>query len=222
MIDNMISDNDLKEIVEHISKDSRYGTDNSLGSQALRQCPMNNDNAIIAMKIAIIDMENSTQLSRLLGHKKGRSLNLIDIVNKIQSIPFDARVESGDRTLVSELSKWSSEKGLNLFSFFSKYCTYHNYDIYDKDDYSIYDNVVKERIGDYLTVDDCRFLFGDNIKIRKGQTISSFVCNRIEEMRKSCDYESYCNVIDYVLDKHNITRDKKRRELDSYIWYKNR
>lgn len=217
-----ISDDDLIRAVRDIRDDARYGVDNGFSEKVLEEYPLNTDRAIIAMKIALIDMENSTQLSRLLGDKGSRSINLKDIVDKIQSISFDERVTAGDRSLVSELSLWSSGLGLNLFSFFSKYCTYHNSYAHKKDDYSIYDKVVKDHIGDYLSLADCQRLFGDDAMPRKSQTISSFVSNKIEKVRQTCDYEQYCRIIDYLLAKYAVARPNARRDLDWFIWYRNR
>ncbi len=218
----LLSDTDLIQVIEDMYGDARYGVSNDFTKKSLEKYPDNIDTTTIAMKIAIVDMENSTQLSRQLGEKGNRNINLSDIVDKLQSIEFDERVANGDRSLVSELSLWSKSKGLNLFSFFSKYCTYHNTCVYSRDDYSIFDGVVKEHIGDYLSLEDCRQLFGPDTKLRKGQTITRLVSSKIEAMRQSCDYEQYCQLIDFLLDKYQITRPNKRRELDWFIWYRNR
>lgn len=218
----VFSDTDLAQVVQDMYGDSRYGIDNGFTQKSLEKYPNNTDSAVIAMKIAIVDMENSTQLSRLLGEKRTRNINLKDIVGKIQSIPFDERVARGDLSLVSELSLWSSSLGLNLFSFFSKYCTYHNTYVYHKDDFSIFDKVVKEHLGDYLSLADCREFFGADIKLRKGQTVAKFVDGKIEAMRQSCDYGQYVRLVDFLLQRHCIARPNKRRELDWFIWYRNR
>lgn len=216
------SDSDLVQVIQDMHDDSRYGVDNGFTQKAFEKFPDNSDRTTIAMKIALVDMENSTQLSRLLGEKGTRNINLKDIVSKLESIPFDERVANGDPTLVSELSLWSSSLGLNLFSFFSKYCTYHNNFVYKKDDYSIFDKVVKEHLGDYLSIEDCREFFGSDTRLRKNQTVAKLVDSKIEEMRKSCDYEGYTDFINFLLNKHSITRPHKRRELDWFIWYRNR
>ena len=218
----ILSDFDLAQVIRDMRDDSRYGIDNGFTEKAFEKYPDNTDRTTIAMKIALVDMENSTQLSRLLGEKGTRNINLKDIVSKLESIPFDERVAGGDPSLVSELSKWSSGLGLNLFSFFSKYCTYHNTFVYKKDDYSIFDKVVKEHLGDYLSLTDCQEFFGTETKLRKGQSVTKLVDSRIEEMRKTCDYEQYSRFIDFLLDKNSITRPSKRRELDWFIWYRNR
>ena len=218
----VFSDTDFAQVVHDMYGDSRYGIDNGFTQKAFEQYPDNTDRTTIAMKIAIVDMENSTQLSRLLGDKGTRNINLKDIVDKIEAVSFDERVASGDQSLVGELSRWSSSLGLNLFSFFSKYCTYHNTYVYHKDDYSIFDKVVKEHIGDYLSLADCQEFFGVDTKLRKGQTVTKLVDSKIEEMRRACDYEQYCNLVDFLLEKHGIARPNKRRELDWFIWYRNR
>jgi hypothetical protein len=71
-----------------------------------------------AMKIALIDMTNSTNLNKHLS-----KIYLTRLIEKIKSCNFDERVAKGDISLVGELAK----NEISLFSFFSKYCLYLNY-----------------------------------------------------------------------------------------------
>ena len=185
------------------------------------------------MKIALVDTTNSTNLSRLLGNKEvvkngqlviKESLTLTDLINKIVSMTdFDERIKNGDVTLVDELTKWGSKKGLKLMSFFSKYCLYHNYYVYDKDDFVIFDTVVKNSLGKYLNKEEFQQLY-PNYNI-KNHSVEQVLSNKIEKMRLDCNYQSYYQLIDNILkikkiDPKNVP--KMRRKLDLLVWYQNR
>lgn len=89
------------------------------------------------MKIAVIDVTNSTHL---LQYKS--KLSLYDLAKLILEIPdFDKRLEKGDPELVNIIAR--NIGAVNMFSFASKYCTYHNVEVYGRDDYSIFDGIVK-------------------------------------------------------------------------------
>ena len=111
---NCISNADLEEVTKKVKKDNKYGREEILIDSALRQYPYNNDKALVAMKICLIDLTNGTNLMRNLGKNGG----IYDLADKITKIDFDKRVANGDLSLVNELSKWTKEKfGKNLFSF---------------------------------------------------------------------------------------------------------
>ena len=241
MSDQNITNEMLENIGSKIKADPRYGEEGGIVSTALRAYPENTDSSIIALKIALIDMTNSTQLSRLLGEKvitkkniqtgkrevvsrTKKAIALGMIIDKLKTIDFDTRVNRGDISLVSELAQWSymDGAGVNLFSFFSKYCCYHNESIYDGDDYSIFDSVIKNCLGNYISEEEYEKIFGEKCILRTNQTISALVRNRIEQMRISFDYASYMNMIDAFLKIKDITCKNKRRKLDLKIWYDNR
>ena len=54
----------------------------------------------------------------------------------------------GGISLVGELAK----NKINLFSFFSKYCLYHNYYVYQNDDYVIFNSVMQNNVGQFLSL----------------------------------------------------------------------
>ncbi|MCL1839449.1 hypothetical protein FWF89_00380 [Candidatus Saccharibacteria bacterium] len=241
MTNQDITNDALEAIGARIKADARYGEEGGIVGLALRTYPENTDSSIVAMKIALIDMTNSTQLSRLLGEKvvtkknaqtgkrevvsrTKKSITLGKIVEKIRTVDFDERVKRGDKSLVSELARWGymDGTGVNLFSFFSKYCCYHNELIYGGDDYSIFDSVIKNYLGNYMSVEEYEEIFGTKLVLRSNQTIAGVVCNKIERMRTSFDYESYADMIDKFLTIKGITCEKKRRKLDWKIWYDNR
>ena len=90
---------------------------------------------------------------------------------------------------------------LNLFSFASKYCCYHNRNLYERDDYSILDTVLKEYLPRYF--DD----------ITRGQ---------IQKWQDSFNYQAYNDYISKKLDEDGITVSYRKRKFDHFVWYKNR
>jgi hypothetical protein len=191
-----ITNQDLDSVVQIIHNDFRYGVENDRIDTAFKKYKCNTDEDIIAMKIALVDMTNSTNLNKHLG-----KIGLNDMIHEIMNINFDERVQQGDLSLVSELTQWSKKQGVILFSFFSKYCLYHNYHCYERDDYSIFDSVVKDHLKDYN---------------------EQFIPNKLEKLRLNCDYEGYMNCIDTVIKDNSLTAKNVRRKLDWYIWYNNR
>ena len=88
-----------------------YGTDYELITRAFGKFPLNKDPEIIAMKIALIDMTNSTHLGV---HRSQVSTS--DLVQLIMNIPdFDERVRQGDPELVNILARNTGK--VNLFYF---------------------------------------------------------------------------------------------------------
>jgi hypothetical protein len=68
----------------------------------------------------------------------------------IYEIPdFDSRLATGDPELVNIIAR--NIDSINMFSFASKYCTYHNVEIYGRDDYSIFDGIVKHSLPHYVS-----------------------------------------------------------------------
>lgn len=220
------------------SGNDRYAVDeltgNNFFNKAFKKYPLNNTPELVAMKISLIDTTNSTNLNRILGNKnymvngekvKRKVFTLSDLINKIISTPnFDKRIRQGDISLVSELTKWSKEHGANIMSFFSKYCLYHNYICYNKDDFSIFDSVLQNNLGKYITEQEFEQLF-PNRKIRTNSTVAKATSNEISKMKNNCDYESYRELIDNILKLRKITQaevPKIRRKLDLFVWYLNR
>ena len=182
---NCISNADLEEVTKKVKKDNKYGREEILIDSALRQYPYNNDKALVAMKICLIDLTNGTNLMRNLGKNGG----IYDLADKITKIDFDKRVANGDLSLVNELSKWTKEKfGKNLFSFISKYCLYHNVHCYDRDDFVIYDSVLADNLYKYITNDEYKKLTGDIL-----------YKNSLRKYKSSFRYEDYKKVIDFII-----------------------
>lgn len=158
------------------------------------------------MKISLIDMTNSTNLNKHL-----RTVSLVKLIDKIMNSNFDERVSKGDITLVEELSKWTKGEGINLFSFISKYCLYHNFYCYNRDDYAIYDKILNDNIPYYISTEDYYKL-----------TNKVWIKSMCEKLRESCNYQEYMKIIDFIIKNNNITVEKPHRMLDWFIWYNNR
>lgn len=193
-----ISVTEILKAEESVRKDKVYGAEETLIDTYFKKFPLNTNLTEIAAKVAIIDTTNTTNLSR---YKSKISLcNVAEIIVDIDN--FDTRVKSGDVKLVEEIARKSKEKyGINLFSFATKYCCYHNVHVYKRDDYSIYDNVVKKNLPDYC---------------------NNVTKNKIETWRTKIDYTSFNETIDKVLKDNKITIANRRRAFDYFIWYNNR
>jgi hypothetical protein len=188
---------DLNQAATAVKNDPYYGPDGRLIESCLSQFPENKDLNIVAMKICLIDFTNSTNLSK---SKKKVSLEVLaELI--ISTKDFDQRVAQGDRSLVSDLSLKTKEKGVNLFCFISKYCCYHNSCVYHKDDYSIYDGVLEKFLVQY------------------SKNATSKV---LRQLKDRSDYESYAAIIDDMLRYYNIKDPKARRKFDYFVWYFNK
>lgn len=167
----------------------------------------------VVHKIMLIDYTNSTQLQR---HKKDLSIfTLADRITKM--VDFDERVENGDLDLVAELAWQKSDPStddsesdnqkkkrdhINLFSFATKYCHYHNRISYGNDHYSIYDNVVADAIRYYL--DDVTH-------------------HAITKMRNDRNYRDYHMLLSRIIEKHHLNEIKGiRYKLDHFLWFPNK
>ena len=125
---------------------------------------------------------------------------MVELAAVIVAIPdIDARIKAGDPGVVSEIAR--SNGKINLFSFASKYCCYHNRNLYGKDDYSILDTVLKKYLPCY---------FDDVTE------------SQIQKWQKTYNYKAYNDYITCKLDEFGITVDFRKRKFDHFIWYKNR
>ena len=110
-----ITNENLDKIHELVMEDDKYGREYYLISDALKRFPKNNDVIVVAMKVALIDVTNSTNLSR---HR--RNISLVELAEVIVNIhDIDGRIERGDPTVVNEIAKANGK--INLFSFASKF-----------------------------------------------------------------------------------------------------
>lgn len=185
-----------------VAADPQYGKEQELIGEVIRRFPDNSDLTTVAMKVSVIDLTNSTQLSNY----KSR-LSLYDIAEIITlTRGFDQRVAVGDVSLVAELAATCKKRGLNLLSFASKYCFYHNVFAHNRCDYSIFDSVVSQNLYRVAT---------SRHPLRKTQP---------EKWRNDIDYAAYHKYIGDILDEYGISAHiKERRQMfDHFMWFANR
>ena len=193
---DVISNQNLDYIEEQVRKDVAYGDETRLITNCLKRFLENTDIEIVAMKIGLIDITNSTHISQ---HKS--KINAYDFAKHIISVPnIDERIKNGDPSVVNDIAKCNGK--INLFSFASKYCCYHNHDVYEHDDFSILDTVLAQYLPIYFKG-----------KVKKAH---------IEKWRKNFMYEKYNDFITQMLDELNITTEFRRRKFDHFIWFLNR
>jgi hypothetical protein len=177
---------------KNVVADSKYGSYGDIDKILWNKYGKNDDIAIIALKIAFIDQTNSTNF-RMNG-----DFTIAHLASYIASIDFDNRVKRYDSNLVEEIA--SANKNRRNLSLASKYCTYHNYNVHKRDDYAIFDSVVKEGLAHYLKQID--------IKIKK------YLLD---------DYANYYEAIDKLIEHYSLGELKApRRYLDHFIWWNNR
>ena len=183
---------DLHEAHNDVLSNDKYGKEYRLIEDVLKKYPNNKTIEDVACKIAVIDFTNSTNLRQ-------NKINLYTLAKIITNIDFDAEVAKGDVSLVSDII---SKCPVKLYSFASKYCCYHNTFLYNRDDYSIYDSVVKKHLPEYAT---------EKLPASK--------------WRKNFNYETFNQYIGDLLDEYGITaatEPQRRRLFDHYVWYKNK
>lgn len=88
---------------------------------------------------------------------------------------------------------------------------YHNVDCYNKDDFVIYDSVLATHLYQYISKKDYQMLTGHNL-----------YKNSIKKYKNNFQYEEYKKVIDFILNKNEISVEKPHRKIDWLIWYENR
>jgi hypothetical protein len=190
-----ITEENIEKQHRLVEASSNYGKEGLIIHDVLNAFPLHNDLNIIAMKIAVIDVTNSTHLSQYKS-----TLSLYDLAKVVLEIPnFDKRLANGDPELVNIIAR--NIGAINMFSFASKYCTYHNVEVYRRDDYSIFDGIVKNTLPHYI----------------QGLTV-----NKIDKWRVNFDYKSFNECVGKLLDEKKIHIPFRRRKFDHFLWYANR
>ena len=192
---DIICNETIDEVSRLVEETDNYGPENQLVCRCLQRFPENRDPDIVAMKIGLIDITNSTHLSQY----KSR-ISMDELSRIIAAIPdIDVRIAQGDPQVVNDIAR--SNERINLFSFASKYCCYHNFYQYGRDDYSILDNVVKKYLPRYF---------------------ADITQNQIQKWQNGFAYEKYNDYITRKLNELGITTPNRKRKFDHFIWYKNR
>lgn len=194
-IDVIITNELIEEAHIRVKQTDNYGKEDDLITEVFRRFPNNTDLTVVAMKIGLIDITNSTNISRY--KSKISVVELAECITKVKDI--DERIKYGDPEVVNEIARCNGK--INLFSFASKYCCYHNKNVYEKDDYSILDTIVKESLPRYF--DDITF-------------------SQIDAWQKSFEYTKYNDYITKKLDELGIILDYRKRKFDHFVWFNNR
>lgn len=193
--DDEISNSSIESVEALVQGTENYGPENELITRYLQRFPLNTDPDIVSMKIGLIDITNSTHLSQ---HKS--RISMVELSVLIAAIPdIDARIKVGDPEVVNEIAR--SNGNINLFSFASKYCCYHNRSVYGPDDYSILDTVLKEYLPRYF---------------------SDVTQHQIQKWENHYQYKEYNDYITRKLDELGITIANRKRKFDHFVWYQNR
>lgn len=181
-----------------VNKDPKYGKEQELIEKIIKMHPLNDNLYWIAIKVSVIDLTNSTQLTNYKS-----KLSLYDISKIILELYVDSKIKNGDISIVSEIAKRCKKfegNGVNVFSFASKYCCYHNVFAYNRDDFSIFDTVLSQNLYKFETIKN---------PLKKTTP---------EGWRVNMNYEAYNNYIGNLLDENNIHIDGRRRMFDHYVW----
>lgn len=177
--------------------------DNDVLKYLFEKMPTNQNAEEVFIKVVVIDFIYSTQLKHLIG-----GAGVHDLVDLILGLNFDARVKIGDPTLVNDIA--NNNGGVNLFSFASKYCALHNWYVYGKDDYSIYDSVVARLFPKYTAISH-----------KNDPKITQISASQVERWRQGKDYKSFNDAIGAFLDSIGIEEKKypwRRSDFDRLMW----
>ena len=143
-------------------------------------CPGNNNISDILLKVSVLNDFYSTKIFKVF-----------PVAKHILSLNIDARLQSGDVTLVNDIKEVEiSGKTLNFYSFATKYCSHHR-----PSDYPIYDSYVDEVLRYYRKKD-------------------GFAAFRNEELKNYTRFKSILKKFRsfYHLESYNL------KELDKYLW----
>lgn len=192
---DVISNEAIEEVEALVQGTDNYGPETDLITRCLKKFPSNADADVVAMKVGLIDITNSTHLSQ---HKS--KISMVELAEIIAAIPdIDEGIKNGDPEVVNIIAR--SNGKINLFSFASKYCCYHNSNLYGRDDFSILDTILKEYLPRY---------FDDVTR------------DQIQRWQDSFNYKAYNDYITGKLDELGITVENRKRKFDHYVWYLNR
>ena len=160
--------------------------------------PTNTDLNQVLIKVAALDVFYSTRIY----HPTETAQHICKLKD------FDERVKAGDLSLVTDVAVFTvklkhdikrknivtKKKGedlkKNIFSFASKYCSWHN-----PEAYPIYDSKVKEKLKVFKT------------HLKSGLTYKKGDLNT---------YEGFCKAITEVRDKFCLGPSMK--QIDRYLW----
>ncbi len=123
--------------------DPKYGSYERTANGLYSRHHLHDDVALVMLKVAFVDSTNSTNL------RMSSDFSYAHWAEAIVRLDFDRRVQDFDSQLVLDVAGIA---GRNHLSFASKYVTHHNFHTYGRDDYAIFDSVVRRFLPAYLRV----------------------------------------------------------------------
>lgn len=154
--------------------------EDSLNKLFFELCPKNTDVIDILLKVSTLNDFYSTNI-----------FSIYPVAKHICDLDIDARLKTGDVTLVREIQYVTIGDTLkNFYSFSSKYCSHHN-----PHDYPIYDSYVDEVLR-YFRNRDSFLIFRDG-------DLKDYV--KFKDIL--IDFRAF-----YDLDKYNL------KQIDQYVW----
>lgn len=162
--------------------------------------------------VTLIDQENSTHISST-GSKKGsgggREIVAKYIIDHYESIK--SQIKNGETKVVNELSL-KPVKGRANISFASKFCVYVNRYCFDRDYYSIVDNVLLQVLPAY-----------EAIYLRRSVDKRKWLRQQEKAKESPFPYDMYNDAIGEILDNINksgyLSAEVSRKEFDLLLWY---
>ena len=192
---NTPSQEDMKRVFALWDKQSalaNYDIESKALELLFTQYPHNTNLSEVALKVACLDSFYSTNATMYA--------KVPDIAQKIISIKdFDKRVQRWDEKLVKELADFDKAK---LYSFASKYCTLHNVIVYKRDDFVIFDSIVREKLKEF--------------KKKFGKTQKYTLTNFTDKDFALQNYGKYKQILENF--KEDFKLNCSLRELDWYLW----
>ncbi len=188
MIINKPSKDEIKRVFKlwnETREFKNYSVEDEVLQRLFRACPKNENLHKIIVKITCLDTFYSTNATKYV--------KIHEIAEKILRLNFDERVRDWDELLVEELAKF---KNANFRSFASKYCAWHNWYVYERNDYVIYDSIVRKKLAH----------FNEHYPFAKFS----------ENGLKKGSYANYKAILEQFRDKFEL--GCKFRDLDWYLW----
>lgn len=166
-------------------KFKNYEYEDSTLAWLFKTYPHNTDLHHIIIKATCLDTFYGTNITM--------NYKIHQVAQHIAGLDFDKRVKSGDIRLVDDIASIESSKP-KILSFASKYCVWHNHNIYGRDDFVIYDSIVKAKLKEF----------------NKTYPFATFDNKDLE------NYATYKEILDSFRKTFGLKC--KFRELDWYLW----
>ena len=187
MIINKPSKDEIKRVFklwDETREFENYGVEDKALRWLFKTYPKNTDLNQIILKIACLDSFYSTNLTM--------NAKIHEIAEKILRLKFDERVQRGDLSLVDELANSAKTK---IYSFASKYCSWHNWEVYEKDDFVIFDSLVRIKLKEF----------------NESYEFAKFSGKGLKE-----NYSKYKEILEKFRAEFKLECDFKT--LDKYLW----